>query len=80
MVNENNKFIASIYLKPIFPGLYTTVDNFILETYKKGLVSLSLFCRFLVCSDLTSQQDANLSKNTLSKNEHHANLICTMQL
>ena len=45
---ENNKFVASVYRKPTFSGVFTNFENFI---YKRGLIETLLHRSFRLCSN-----------------------------
>ena len=50
LIERNNGFSTSIYLKPTFLGLFTNFDSFIPLSFKRGLV-YTLFDRYFnICS------------------------------
>ena len=44
-------FIASVYRKPSFSGVFTHYESYLNQTYKKSLIDTLLFRCFLICSD-----------------------------
>ena len=48
---ENNKFVTSVYRKPTFSGVFTNVESFIPDIYKRGLIETLLHRSFRLCSN-----------------------------
>ena len=47
---ENNKFVTSIYRKPIFSGVFTNFESFIPDMRKGALIETLLHRGFRLCS------------------------------
>ena len=50
VIREQNKFITSIYQKPILSGVYIHFDSFIPDTYKIGMIYALVNICFRICS------------------------------
>ena len=48
---ENNKFVTSVYRKPTFSGVFTNVESFIPDIYKRGLIETLLHRNFRLRSN-----------------------------
>ena len=48
---ENNKFVTSVYHKPLFSGGFTNFKSFIPDIHKHGLIKTSLNRSFRLCSN-----------------------------
>ena len=52
ITRKNKRFVASIFRKATFSGVFTNYDSFIFDTYKIGLVHTLLFQFFKICSSM----------------------------
>ena len=50
---ENGKFVTTIYLKPIFSGVYTHFEILVPSIHKFGMTYILLHKCFTLCSDWT---------------------------
>ena len=46
---ENNKFLTSAYIKPTFSGLFTNLESFRTDIYKRSLIKILLHRNFRLC-------------------------------
>ena len=73
---KNGKFVASVYRKPIFSGIFTNYESFILACQKRGLLHTLLHRSFSICFDFkTFQFKIDHLKTILMKNNYPFNFI-----
>ena len=73
---ENNKFVASVYLKPTFSGVFTNFESFIPDIYKCGLTEVLLHRSFRLCSNNKNiRREIETLKSILKRNSHPHNLV-----
>ena len=53
---KNKRFLASVFHKATFSGVFTNHDSFIFDTYKIGLSHMLLFWFFKICSSIENFQ------------------------
>ena len=76
MSGENNKFVASIYRKPIFSGVFTNFESFIPDIYKRGLIETLLHRSFRLCSNYENfHREIETLKSILKRNSYPHNLV-----
>ena len=76
MSRENNKFVASIYRKPIFSGVFTNFESFIPDIYKRGLIETLLHRSFRLCSNYENfHREIETLKSILKRNSYPHNLV-----
>ena len=73
---ENNKFVTSVYRKPIFSGVFTNFESFIPDIYKRGLIEALLHRSFRLCSNYENfHREIEPLKSILKHNSYPHNLV-----
>ena len=76
ILQENNKFVTSVFRKETFSGVYTNFISFIPLEYKFGLVHTLLNRCFNLSSDLLKfHHEVDKLKKILSKNAYPRKFI-----
>ena len=73
---QNKRFLASIFRKATFSGVFTNYDRFISDNYKVGLVHTLLFRIFKICSSMENFHiEVELLRIIFKCNNYPVNII-----
>ena len=76
VIREQSKFIASVYRKPTFSGVYTHFESFLPDTYKISVIYTLVNRYFQICSRWSMfHQQLILSREIFQKNYYPENFI-----
>ena len=76
ITRKNKRFVASIFRKATFSGVFTNYDSFIFDTYKIGLVHTLLFQFFKICSSTENFHiEVDLLRNIFKCYNYPVNII-----
>ena len=73
---QNKRFVASIFRKATFSGVFTNYVSFFCDTYKIGLVHTLLFRFCKICSSIENFHiEVELLRSIFKCNNYHINII-----
>ena len=73
---QNKRFVASIFRKATFSGVFTNYVSFSRDTYKIGLVHTLLFWFCKICASIENFRiEVELLRSIFKCNNYHINII-----